>query len=72
MKTVTLSCDGCQMQAPGTIGQTPSDWFDVQCSGWGLGTFCPKCAKSVNVPKFMEKLRAERNGSSGGNDEGPG
>lgn len=58
MKTITLSCDGCSMQAPGNDGQLPADWCEVSSSGWALGVFCAKCAKSVNVPKMIEKQRA--------------
>ena len=58
MRTVTLSCDGCAMQAPGNEGVMPADWFEVSSSGWCLGVFCAKCAKSVNVPKLKEKVLA--------------
>jgi len=37
MKTITLSCDGCSMQAPGNDGQLPADWCEVSSSGWALG-----------------------------------
>jgi len=62
MKTTTLSCDGCEMQAPGKVGALPADWIEVSSSGFMLGEFCPKCAKSVNVPKLIEQRKAERKG----------
>jgi len=59
MKKITLSCDQCMMEAPGTVGALPMHWHDVSVAGFTLGIFCPTCSTRVNVPDCLEKVRRE-------------